>query len=242
VRACGSLRSGAVLHVGQDVDGMAVGRRARAGPGARRLGRCLRGGDPFLRHLRVRVENDLPGGSVDEKIGAGIDIVEARAPDHAGDAELAGDDRGVARDAAQRGGDRGDDGRVESGGVGRREVVGAQDARRLRRRDAGLGLAGQLGHHAVADVVQVADPFGHQPACATEHVTELLDRGHRGRRESVAGAELGRHQADEAAVAGEGGRRNQHLGGRPAGKPGALLEPLGNSLGGGAEPFGALLR
>ena len=41
---------------------------------------------------------------------------------------------------------------------------------------AGLGQAAQLGDDAVADVAQVGDPLGHQPAELGEHVDELLDR------------------------------------------------------------------
>ena len=71
--------------------------------------------------------------------------------------------------------------RLEAGGVGRREVLGDQHRRHVRRRDARLGLADQAGDDASLDVAQVGDPLGHQPAHAGEDVDELLHgRVHRG--------------------------------------------------------------
>ena len=83
----------------------------------------------------------------------GGDRVQAVDGDHAGDAELAGDDRGVAGRAAQRGGQRDDQRGSRPGGVGGREVLGAQDRRHVGQRDAGLGQAAEFGDDAVADVL-----------------------------------------------------------------------------------------
>ena len=66
------------------------------------------------------------------------------------------------------------------GGVGRRQVLGAQDRRHIGQRDAGLGQAAEFGDDAVADVLQIGDPLGHQAANLCEQADELLDRLHHG--------------------------------------------------------------
>ena len=123
--------------------------------------------------------------AVDEHHRARADGVEAVDGDDARDAELAGDDRGVAGRPAQRGGQRDDERRVQTRGVGGREILGAQDRRHVGHRHAGFGQAVEFGDDAVADVPQVGDAFGHQPAELGEHVDELLDgadhRSDRGR-------------------------------------------------------------
>ena len=56
-----------------------------------------------------------------------------------------------------------------------------QQHRRDRgQRDAGLGQAGELGDDPIADVAQVGDSLGHQPAELGEQVDELVDGGHHG--------------------------------------------------------------
>ena len=92
------------------------------------------------------------------------------------DAELAGDDRGVAGRPAQRGGQRDDERRVQARGVGGREILGAQDRRNVGQRNARLRQAAEFGDDAVADVPQIGDAFGHQAAELGEHVDELVDR------------------------------------------------------------------
>ena len=86
----------------------------------------------------------------------------------------------MAGRAAQRGGQRDDQRGIEAGGVGRREVVGQQDRRHVGQRDARLGQAAEFGDDPVADVPQIGDAFGHQPAELGEEVDELIDGRHHG--------------------------------------------------------------
>ena len=53
---------------------------------------------------------------------------------------------------AERGGKRDDQGCVEARGVGRREVLGAQDRRHVGHRHAGFGQPVEFGDDPVADV------------------------------------------------------------------------------------------
>ena len=112
--------------------GMPVGRRR----GTRPLGQLLAGRparlDPSLGLGGVAAELDLAGLAVDDQEGAGRDVGDAGRPDHARDAELAGDDRGVAGRAAALGHQRGDQLGVEAGGVAGRQVLG-DEHRRLAR-------------------------------------------------------------------------------------------------------------
>ena len=79
---------------------------------------------------------------------------------------------------AQRGGQGDNEIRVQTRGIGGREILGAQDRRNVGQRDARLRQAAEFGDDTVADVPQIGDTFGHQPAELGEHVDELLDRLH----------------------------------------------------------------
>ena len=82
---------------------------------------------------------------------------------------------------AQCGGQGDNEIRVQTRGIGGSQVLGAQDRRNVGQRDARLRHAAELGDDTVADVPQVGDTFGHQPAELGEHVDKLLDCcSHRG--------------------------------------------------------------
>ena len=170
-------------------------------------------------------DGDGAAGAVDEHHGAGADRVEAVDGHHAGQAELAGDDRGVAGRAAQRGGQRDDQRRVEARGVGGREVLGQQYRRHVRQRDARFGQPIELGDDPVADIAQIGDAFGHQAAELGEEVDELVDgRDHGARRGGACVDEL-LGGAQPGAVLRQRGRRGQHLR-RGAGRVGgAVAQP-----------------
>ena len=144
-----------------------------AAPGASRIG-------------GVGVELDGAGGAVDEHRRRRRELEGAGGADDAGDAQLAGDDRGVAGGSAPLGDQRHHHARVEAGGVGGSEVLGDQHRGLRGRGHARLGLAHQAGDEPPLDVAQVGDALGHQPAHAGEHADELLDgggdRGRAGRR------------------------------------------------------------
>ena len=82
-----------------------------------------------------------PADTVDQNHLAGVDGIEPRNGDDAGDAQRARDDRGVAGRPAQRGGQCDNKIGIQAGGVGRREVFGAQDRRNGRQRDSGRPCA-----------------------------------------------------------------------------------------------------
>ena len=201
------------------------------------FGLALRSGDGLACGGVIRCHGDGAEGAVDEHHRSRRDGVESVDGDDARDAELAGDDRGVAGRAAQCGGQRDDERRVQTRGVGGREVLGAQDRRHVGQRDAGLRQAAELGDDAVADVPQVGDAFGHQPAELGEHVDEL--RRLRRPRRATAGVpclDALLRGAQPGAVLRQRGGGGEHLR-RSAGRVRrAVPEPVGDGGGGGGEP------
>ena len=163
----------------------------------------------------------------DEDGGAVPELEQAGHADHAGDAELAGDDRGVAGGAALLGHQRDHGGRVEPCGVGRRQVLGDQHRGPVGHGHAGLRLADQTGGHPALDVAQVGHPLGHQATHRREDAGELLDRGVQRDEEGVPGRQPLLDRRPQALVAGQPGGGGEHLGGGAAGAVGAGGQPLG---------------
>ena len=143
-------------------------RRSRPGPvhdarrrAARRPRRPARVG-----LVLVRVELDRAGRAVDEQRGAGRrSSMRAGGADHARDAELAGDDRGVAGRAAALGDQR----ERRASGRGRRCPPARGPRRPGRDGSVGSGTPGsgsptRWATIAALDVAQVGDPLGHQAA------------------------------------------------------------------------------
>ena len=120
---------------------------------------------------------------------------------------------------------------VQACRVGRGEVVGQQNRRHRGQRHAGLGQPAEFGDDAVADVAQIGDPLGHQPAELSEQVDELVDRGHHGARcrRTCVDELLG--CAQPRAVLRQRRRRGQHLGRRAGGVCGAVAQPGGDGVG-----------
>ena len=93
---------------------------------------------------------------------------------------------------------------------------------------ARLGLARELGDDPVADVVEVGDPLGHQPAHRAEHAGELVDRGRRRaharqcrRRSAWRPSRAARGRGARPAVAGSTSAATPLAAARPALKPAA---------------------
>ena len=209
----------------------------RAGVPGERLGGDPRGVDPGERLGLVGLDGHRALLAVEQHGHARRDVVQPADGDDAGQPELAGDDRGVAGRAAEPGGQPDDPRRVQPRGVGGGQVVGEQHRRHVGARDARLPLAGQLRDDPVTDVAHVGDPLGHEPAERGEHVHELLrglDRGDRGGGPAVDPL-LDRRQ--EPAVAGQAGRRGEHLGADPGRGRGPLRQAAGHDLGRGDEPL-----
>ena len=158
--------------------------RARAGPGRRARPRCSRSrGDPRRPPRRRGRSRSVPAvPSTRSRVPAG-DLHRAGDADHARDAELAGDDRGVAGRAAALG----HQGEHQTSGRGRR-CRPARGPRRPARdggsgtRHAGLGLADEVRDDAALDVAQVGDPLGHQAAHAGEDARRTARRPRARRR------------------------------------------------------------
>ena len=174
---------------------------------------------------------DRARGAVDQEPGAVGDLQGARRADHAGDGELAGDDRGVAGRAALLGDQGVHDLGVQTGRVGRGEVLGDEHHRRGRQRHARLRLAHEVRDDAAFDVAQVGRPLGHQAAHAREDRDELLDGAvHRGDDRSASGERL-LDRGTQALVARQTGARGEHLGRGAVGPRGLLGEAVGHGLG-----------
>ena len=229
------LRGGlAVGDVGEQLDGDAVGGRGRGRSTVASAARVLAvarrpGRRPRRRRGRSRSVPVVPSTSSRR---AGGDLHGAGRADHAGDAELAGDDRGVAGRATALGHQGEHDLGVQAGGVGGSQVLGDQHrrrsgaaARRARARPT------SVRDHAALDVAQVGGPLGHQPAHAGEDVDELLDapRARRRAGRSPPSSAL-RTAAAQPLVAGQPGARGQHLGRRAGGPRGLGGEPVGDRL------------
>jgi hypothetical protein len=231
VHRSGGERAGAVLHVGQHLDGVTVlgGRRPRV-PGER-LGGHARGVDPGERLRLLGVDGHRALLAVEEHGHPGRDVVQPAHRDDAGQAELAGDDRRVAGRAPEPGSQADHPGRVQPRGVGRGEVVGEQHRRHVGARDTRLALTGQLRDDAVADVADVGDPLGHEPAQRHEHVHELLRGLHRGDGGGGAAVDPLLDRRQKAPVARQAGRGGQHLRADPGRRRGPLGQPPRDDLG-----------
>ena len=227
---------GAVGDVGQNRHRMAVGCRPGPGPAGHR-----RSGDMRRRHRgssfgTVRGEFDGSAAAVEQHQGSDIHRVEAFHRHHARDTELAGDDRGVAGRAAQGGGQPDDPVRVQAGGVGRGEILGEQNRRFGRFRHSGRRQSGEFSDDPIPDVLEVGDPFGHQPAHFGEHLNELcgciVGRSH-GR---LAGLDRVLRRSPPGPVLGQLGSRGKHLRRRSGGRCRAVPQPLGHGGHGLVEP------
>ncbi len=122
-------------------------------------------------------------GTVDHHRRTGRHRVQPVHRHHARNAELAGDDRGVAGRAAQRGGQRHHQRRIQARGVSGRQILGAQHRGHIRHRDPGFGQPGQLSEHPVADIPQIghrARPSGHRPWTAHRRSWRWPHRRHGG--------------------------------------------------------------
>ena len=137
----------------------------------------------------------------------------------------------MAGRAAQRGGQRDDEGRVKTGRVGRREVIGQQHRRNVGQRNARLRQPAELGDDAVTDIAQIGDTLGHQSTQLGEEVDELVDCGHHRARRGGARVDelLGRLQP--GPILRQGGRRRQDLRRRACRMRRAVSQPGGDGVG-----------
>ena len=218
----------AVGDVGEQLDRCAVLGAARPGPGGQGGALLAVGGDAAVGLVGVRLGLDGAGRAVDEQRRAVGDLERSRGPDHAGNAELAGDDRGMAGRSALLGDQGVHDVGVEPRGVGGCEVLGDEHAGCGGQRHARLGLADEVGDHSAFDVAQVGGALGHQPAHAGEDCDELLHRRVHGRDDRGARGQVLLRRGPEALVAGQARTRGQHLGGGTTRLGGLVGEPVGD--------------
>ena len=224
-------RRRAVGDVGQQLDGGAVGGRRRAGPRRRARARSSRlACDPLGRRRRRRGRARPRRWRRRPARGCRRRCRGARDADHARDAELAGDDRGVAGRPARSVTRATHDGRVETGGVGGRQVLGDQHRRLVGRRHAGLGLADDVGDHAGARCrCRSVTRSAIRPPMLVNSADELLD----GRPQRAAAGRLRRveplrDRLAQPLVAGQAGARDEHLGGRAGGLGGRAQRAVGD--------------
>ncbi len=180
--------------------------------------------------LAVRLTN-LTGVAVDLE-SRNVQRQHATARDDGRDAQRTSQDRGVRGGAALLGHQGEDLRRVETRGIGGREITRYQHRRRGQVGNAGGGQAQQLGHHPVADVLDVAGAFGHVTAgglqCGDELRGGLVHRTS-GRQRLVDDELLGR--LDQGRVAGHRRRRLQNGAGLALDGLRALHQPLRDDLG-----------
>ena len=202
----------------------------RPGPAA---GRARRAASLFaavrLRgFVRRDPDPDLAGAAVDldelavaqrPGLGAGDDGRQPEAP---------GQDRRVARRSASDRDERQHPLRGQRHRVGRGQVVGDEDERRVAFRHARQRLAEQSGDGPVANVVEVADALRHVAPEIEEQRSEGVEGAVDGPGRRFA---LGRRGADrllEGRVAGDHRGRLEHLGGAgDRGQARATLEVVG---------------
>ena len=201
---------------------MSVGGDAGTGPLPGPIGAPLGGGDGLCCRGFVRGDGDGAEPAVHHDRRPHGHRVQSVDRDDARDAQLPGDDRGMARRATERRRQRDHQRGVQPRGVGGREVLGAQDRRHVGYRHSRFGQALEFGDDAVANVAQVGHAFGHQPAELGEHRHELVDGGHHG---GHCGATVGDsllRGADPRPVLRESRGGRKHLGGRAGRKRGAF--------------------
>ena len=140
----------------------------------------------------------FPGSERDDL--AARDLVGAQGDVEGGDAAVLGEGHVAEQQVVGRAG--------QPHGVAE-DAVDQRDECRLRLEQEGLrdrGRAGQHGHHAVADVLDVGDPLGHQSAELGEHRRELFGgRDGSGLGGGALADERGRG-TDPAAVLGQARR------------------------------------
>jgi hypothetical protein len=184
---CGHGVLGAT-YVGEERDQVTVRRRARAaelGEEGCRGRPGLRGGAQRL----VWIRGDGACGAVYIDLGAVRQFVNSHGGHHGGQAEGAGDDRGVGLWAAACR-DQGEDlVRVQGCGVRRGQVLGHQDEGGFRRGNPGGGHAPEFSHDAGADVQDVRGALRHVATQVVQHF------GHRGAR--LPDGSLGRRAAGD---------------------------------------------
>ena len=179
VRGRGLERVGDRPDVDQQRDVRAVG-------GSTGTGRCdgcgARGGSgrDTLQDALRRVDDHLARGPVDDHLPT---VVQARgrgAADHGRDAELLGQDRGVACRAAEFGDEAQDLRRIQHGGVGRCEVERDQHGRIGEDGYAGHRHTREQGDRAMPDVLEIRNPLAEIAAdraqCLGESEKPLVHR------------------------------------------------------------------
>ena len=176
----------------------------------------------------IRRQLDLARGPVDEHGSARLDLHEPRHCDHTRDAELPGDDGGVAGGPASLGREGDHLGRVEEGSVSGRQVFGDQDRRLLGRRHTGFGLTHEGRRQALLDVTQIGDTLCHEPAHLVEEGDELVDPGMERGQERVACLDALDDGGAQPLVARHAGVGRQHLRRRAARLLGTPGESVGN--------------
>jgi hypothetical protein len=141
LRGCctGGPRRRAVLDVGKDRDPVAVGGGAWPAPLLGEVGIALGNGDCTRGRVGVGRDGDGAERAIDHDHRARGYRVKTVDGHHARNAQLPGDDRGVAGGPAERRREGDHQGCIEACGVDRREVLGAQDRRHVGHRHSGFG-------------------------------------------------------------------------------------------------------
>ena len=239
--------TGTVLHVGPGVDrrGRRMSRRGRSrrrAASAAAWAAAIRS----LRHLRSGSKHDLTGGAVDEESVPGLDVVESRQqPTTPGMPSWRAMIVVWLVDAAQRRGDR----RRLTDGSRPAVSAGARSSAQRTLGVSGIGMPGSdwpvssattRSRMSCRSVTRSAiGPPAPRNISLSWSTAATVAAASRLPEPSWAP----RTRADQASVARERGGHHQHLGGGAAGMRGAPLKPRsGDSLGGGTESLGALLR
>jgi hypothetical protein len=163
-------------HVGEQRNRLSVRRPARPVAG-RATRRRLLATRRRLRHLLfARIEQHLSRGPVDEHQVAVREHMRLGARGHRGNAELLGQDRGVAGRPTALRHDRSDPLRIEHRGVRRRQVARHQHERVRRIGDPRHRKPEQHSHCAVAQVVEIGRPVGHVALQRLKHAPVLGER------------------------------------------------------------------
>ena len=145
-------------HVDQQRDRRSVG--GSTGACGRRCGGPGRGArrDAAEDGFR-RVDDDLSGKPVYDHLPAALQVRGARTPDDGGDAQLLGEDRGMACGPAELGDESQDLCRIQDRGVRRCEVSSHEDRRGGEYRYARHRYVGQQGDRPEPDVLEIGNPL-----------------------------------------------------------------------------------
>ena len=178
--------------------------------------------------LLVGLDEHSARDPVEGQLGARLDLADPRAAHHGGDADLGGENCGVAGRATCSSDQAAYQLGIEGRGVGRGQILRHQDDGGVEGGNARFGQPLQDGQGPVAHIVQVGDPLGQVSASSSELGAEVVNGAPQGMGRAVALLEVGAHGTRQTGVTGHHGSGHEHPDGGWISFQGTCVEAVGN--------------